>query len=76
MGRKGTKPRKPEHSRHLPKVGGATESEWSLHEEREAVLDQMGARNASSVTKIVVTAVVVVFMVGAILGLLVLVVFR
>lgn len=76
MGRKGSKPRKPEHSRHLPKVGTATENEWSLHEEREAVLDQMGVGDASSVTKIVVTAVVVVFMVGAILGLLVLVVFR
>jgi hypothetical protein len=76
MGRKGNKPRKPEHSRHLPKVGTATENEWALHEEREAVLDQMGVGNASSVTKIVVTAVVVVFMVGAILGLLVLVVFR
>ncbi len=76
MGRKGNKPRKPEHSRHLPKVGTPAENEWALHEEREAVLDQMGVGNASSVTKIAVTAVVVVFVVGAILGLLVLVVFR
>jgi hypothetical protein len=47
MGRKGNKQRKPEHSRHLPKVGTATENEWALHEEREAVLDQMGVGNAS-----------------------------
>lgn len=76
VGSKGSEPRKPEHSRHLPKVGTSTENEWALHEERQAVLGQMGVRDASSATKIAVTAVVVVLMVGAILGLLLLIVFR
>ena len=47
-------------------------SQWRL---RVAVLGQMGVRSAPSVTKIPVTAVVAVLMVGAILGLL-LIVFR
>ena len=75
MGRKGSKPRKPEHSQHLPKVGSGTENERLLHEEREAVLDQMGLRNSWLGAKIGVTALIVVFVVGAILALL-LIVFR
>lgn len=70
MGRKGNKPRKPEHSQHLPKVGSATEDERLLHEEREALLGQFGVRGAWSGVKIAVTAVVVVLIVAAILGLL------
>jgi hypothetical protein len=73
MGSKGSKPRKPKHSQHLPKVGTATENERLLHEEREAVLGQMGMRDAWSGVKIGVTAVVVVLVVAAILGLLLIV---
>jgi hypothetical protein len=46
-----------------------------LHDEREAVLGQMGLRNAWSGVKIAVTAVVVVLIVAALLALL-LIVFR
>jgi len=70
MGRKGRKPRKPEHSQHLPKVGSATENERLLHEEREAVLGQMGVRDSWLGAKMAFTSVVVVVIVAAILGLL------
>jgi hypothetical protein len=73
MGRKGGKPSKPEHSQHLPKVGSADENERLLHEEREAVLGQFGARG--TVAKTIVTVVVVVAVVASILTLL-LIVFR
>ena len=75
MGSRGSKPRKPEHSQHLPKVGTPTENERLLHEEREAVLGQMGVRDSWLGAKIAVTSVVVVLIVAAILGLL-LIVFR
>ena len=42
MGSSGSKPRKPDHSQHLPKVGTATENERLLHEEREAVFGSDG----------------------------------
>jgi len=76
MGSKGSKPRKPKHSQHLPKVGTSTENDRLLHEEQQAVLGQMGVRNASSGVKAGVTAVVVVLIVAAILGLTLLIVFR
>lgn len=76
MGSKGSKPRKPKHSQHLPKVGSATEDERLLHEEREAVLAQMGVGNAPSGVKVGVTAVVVILIVAALLGLTLLIVFR
>ena len=76
MGSKGSKPRKPKHSQHLPKVGTSTENERLLHEERQAVLGQMGVGNASSGVKAGVTAIVVILIVGAILGLTLLLVFR
>ena len=75
MGSKGSKPRKPKHSQHLPKVGSATENERLLHDERQAVLGQMGVGNASSATKIVVTVIVVALVVAALSGFL-LIVFR
>jgi hypothetical protein len=75
MGSRGSKARKPEQSQHLPKVGTPSENERLLHEERQAVLGQMGVRNSWLGAKIAVTAVVVVFIVAAILGLL-LIVFR
>jgi hypothetical protein len=76
MGSKGRKPRKPQHSQHLPKVGSKTENERLLHEEQHAVLAQMGVGGASSGAKVAVTAVVVVLVVGALLGLTLLLVFR
>ena len=76
MGSKGRKPRKPKHSQHLPKVGTSTENERLLHEERQAVLGQMGVGHASSGVKAGVTAVVVVLIVAAILGLTLLIIFR
>jgi hypothetical protein len=76
MGRRGSKARKPDHSQHLPKVGSTTENERLLYEEREAVLGQMGMRNAPPVVKIVVTAIAVVLVVGAIVGLGLFIVFR
>jgi hypothetical protein len=76
MGSKGRKARKPRHSQHLPKVGTPAENERLLHEERQAVLGQMGVRNASSGVKAGVTAVVVVLIVAALLGLTLLIVFR
>jgi len=75
MGSKGSKARKPAHSQHLPKVGTATENDRLLHEERQAVLDQMGMRNASSGVKVAVTAVIVILVVAALLAFM-LIVFR
>ena len=69
MGNKGSKPRKLRHSQHLAKVGTATENERLLHEEREAVLDQMGVGNAPAGVRIAVVAVAVVLFIGAICGL-------
>jgi hypothetical protein len=76
MGSKGNKARKPDHSQHLPKVGTATENEHLLHEEQQAVLGQMGVRNAPAGVKVAVTALVVVLIVGAIVGLGLFIVFR
>jgi len=75
MGSKGSKPRKPKHSQHLPKVGTATENERLLHDEQHAVLDQMGMRNAPSGVKVAVTAVIVILVVAALLSFM-LIVFR
>lgn len=76
MGSKGARPRNPEHSRHLPKVGTATENAWVLREEREAVLDQMGVGRAGRGVKTVVVVVVVILVVGALLGFTAVVIFR
>ena len=42
MGSKGSKPRKPKHSQHLPKAGTRPSNERLLHEERQAVFDTVG----------------------------------
>ena len=81
MGRANSKSRKKKghqsvQHQHLPKVGTSTENDRLLHEEQQAVLGQMGVRNASSGVKAGVTAVVVVLIVAAILGLTLLIVFR
>ena len=75
MGSKGRKARKPAHSQHLPKVGTAMENDRLQHEERQAVLGQMGMRNAPSGVKVAGTAVIVILVVAALLAFM-LIVFR
>jgi hypothetical protein len=69
MGSRGAKPRKPRHSQHLPKVGTATENERALHEEREAVLDNVGLAGVGYWTKVVIVAIAVLILVGAVVAL-------
>ena len=76
MGSKGDKARKPEHSQHLAKVGTATEDERLLHDEQHAVLAQMGVGRAGRGVKSVVVVIAVLLVVGAILGLTAIMVFR
>ena len=80
MGSSGIKRRKkkghPQHAEHLPKVGSSTENERLLHEERQAVLDQVGFGHAGTGTKAIVTGVIVVLVVGALIGLTLLTVWR
>ena len=68
MGSKGSKPRKPSHSQHLPKVGSATENRRALHEEQEAVLDQFGLKHAGSGTKVVLGSIVAILVIAALIG--------
>jgi hypothetical protein len=68
MGSKGSKPRKPSHSQHLPKVGSATENKRALHEEQEAVLDQFGLKHASTGSRVVVGTIVAILVLGALIG--------
>ena len=70
MGSKGSKPRKPQHSQHLPKVGTPEENKRLQHAEREAVLDNMGVGGASSTTKMIVGIVLVVIVVLGIIALI------
>jgi len=70
MGSKGSKPRKPKQSQHLPKVGSATENQRLQHAERGAVLDNMGMGNASQSTRMIIGIIVAVVIVGALLALL------
>ncbi|MSO37048.1 MAG: hypothetical protein EXQ69_02225 [Acidimicrobiia bacterium] len=70
MGSKGSKPRKPTHSQHLPKVGTSTESERLIHEEHQAILDTMGLGNAPSWLKSAFWILGLLMFVGAILGLI------
>jgi hypothetical protein len=69
MGSEGDTPRRPRRSRHLPKVGTATENDRALHEEREAVLDNIGLAGAGSWTKFVIAAVAVLILVVAVVTL-------
>jgi len=65
-----------QHPQHLPKVGSATENERLLHEEQHAVLDQMGFGGAGTGAKTFITILIVVLVVGALLGLTLLTVWR
>jgi hypothetical protein len=80
MGSSRSRPRKKKGAthqpQHLPKVGSSTENERLLHEERHAVLDQVGLGGAGTATKTIVTALIVVLVVGALLGLTLLTVWR
>jgi hypothetical protein len=80
MGSNKSKPRKKKggqsHPQHLPKVGSAAENQRLLHEEQHAVMDQMGFGRAGTGTKTLITVIVVVMVVGALLGLTLLTVFR
>jgi hypothetical protein len=68
MGSKGGKPRKPRRSQHLPKVGTATENERALHEEREAVLDNIGLASVGYWTKVVIASIAVLILAGAVVA--------
>ena len=74
MGSKGSKPRKKhghtQHPQHLAKVGSKTENERLQHTEREAVLDNMGMRNAGSSTRMIVGIIAVVIIAAAIFALI------
>jgi len=73
MGRSGQKPRKgKKHPQHLAKVGTPAENARLQHDEREAVLENMGMGGASGWLRVVVYAVVALVVAGAIYGLLVL----
>jgi hypothetical protein len=69
MGSKGSKPRKPSHSQHLPKVGTSTETERELREERRAIADVMGIGSLAPWLKVLLMVVAVLILLGAILGL-------
>ena len=60
MGSKGSKPRKPSHSQHLPKVGTAPENARLQREERAAIGDVMGISGGALRVLLIVGAVLVV----------------
>lgn len=60
MGSKGSKPRKPNHSQHLPKVGTATENARLQAEERRAIGEVMGFGDGTAARIVGVVAVAVV----------------
>jgi len=69
MGSKGSKPRKPSHSQHLPKVGSAeANARRQQHEEREAIGDVMGV---SGPVFRIIAIIGVIILVGAILALVI-----
>jgi hypothetical protein len=72
VGSRGSKPRKPSHSQHLPKAGSHEDTERLMHEEHDAILDTMGLGGMSEGTKRVVWTVAIVVMVAAVIGLILL----
>jgi hypothetical protein len=75
VGSKGKKPRKPQHSQHLPKVGSKTETQRLMHEEHSAMADTMGLGNAGKGARTVVYVIGGILLVCAIVALLILVTF-
>ena len=76
MGSKGSKPRKPSHSQHLPKVGTPEENAREQRGARRAVTDNMSLGGPSGRSGVVIGAIAVIAVFGAILGLLALTTFR
>jgi hypothetical protein len=72
VGSKGSKPRKPSHSQHLPKVGTPAERDQLMHEEHGAILDTMGLGGLGKGGRSVVWIVGIVLIVAAILGFVIL----
>jgi hypothetical protein len=68
MGSKGSKPRKPSHSQHLPKVGTSTENARLQHEERQAIGDVMGISGAAVRVILIIGAILII---GGLLGLVI-----
>jgi hypothetical protein len=78
MGSKGSKPRKPSHSQHLPKVGTPQENEREQRAARHAVAENMsfGGRPDKSRTNAVVGVVAIAVVIVAIGALTLVVVWR
>ena len=70
MGSKGSKPRKKNHSQHLPKVGTQAETERLMHEEHQAIADVMGVGNAGPWLKYTVIGIGVFLIVSAVISLI------
>ena len=60
MGSKGSKPRKPSHSQHLPKVGSSTENQRLQRDERRAIGEVMGLGDGAGARILVGISIVVV----------------
>jgi hypothetical protein len=75
VGSKGKKPRKPQHSQHLPKAGTKTDNKRLLKEEHGAIADTMGMGNVGKGTRTVVFAIGAIFLVCALVALIILVTF-
>ena len=72
VGSKGSKPRKPTHSQHLPKAGTRTDNERLMHEEHQAIMDTMGMGGAGKGSKAVIWTVGALLLIGALVGLIIL----
>ena len=72
VGSKGSKPRKPTHSQHLPKAGTKTDNERLMHEEHQAIMDTMGMGGAGKGSKTVIWTVGAILLIGALAGLIIL----
>jgi hypothetical protein len=72
VGSKGSKPRKPKHSQHLPKAGTKADNERLLHEEHQAIMDTMGMGGAGTGSRAVVWTVGALLLFGALAGLIIL----
>ena len=69
MGSSGSKPRKPSHSQHLPKVGSAeAEARREQAEERAAIGDVMGCSGPTLRILLIIGALLLI---GGLLGLVI-----
>jgi hypothetical protein len=72
VGSKGSKPRKPSHSQHLPKAGTRPDTERLRHEEHQAIMDTMGMGGTGKGARTVMWVVGALLLIGAIAGLIIL----